>query len=295
MPHRLAAALIAAVLGACAAGCGDGDDGSPRPTPTPGPSIGSAPAYAFQGTHDAAVSGDLGEQADLVGAVFSDSYTFLGLSLRSSSRHFFSLQGFLTESGAVDLTGTVGTPRRAIFVKGRGVATQDRRSQKIVGTVHAANSFLDDFEVSFTFDRALGADVTPYAGVHRFDFSPSSSVCECDSTATLPIALQTNGFGRIDGAASELDAAGNDVGAFGGGECLVTPTGRVICTMAYGPTESSAWFPAAYLFGRIARAGEPARTGRAEFFFEGDEEARRTAWTATRLVPLPEPTATTSP
>lgn len=293
MPRPLVAALIAAAL-AGLGGCGDGDHGSPRPTPTPGPSIGSAPASAFAGTYDATVSGDFGERADLVGSAFTDNGSFLGLVVRGSSRHAFSLQGFLTDAGTLDLTGVVETPRRAIFVEGRGAATHDRSSQKIVGTVRAANSFLD-FEVSFTFDRALGADVTPFAGIHRFAFSPSPSACECDSTATLSIPLLTNGLGPLFEAASEVDAAGREVGALAGGECLVSPTGRAICTMAYGPTVTSAWFPAAYLFGRLGRADEPAGAGRAEFFVEGDEDARRSAWTATRLAPLPGPTSVTSP
>ena len=294
MPRSLAAALIAVVLTAGLEGCGDGDDGSPRPTPTPGPSIGSAPASAFAGTYDAAVSGDLGDQADLVGGAFSDGSNFLGLSLRSSSRHFFSLQGFLTEAGTFDLTGVVGTPRRAIFVEGRGIATHDRSTEKIVGTAHSSNSFLD-FELSFTFDRPHGADPTSFMGVHRFDFTPSPSACGCDSTATFAITPLVNGAGLIYDAVPELDAAGHEVGAFSGGECLVSPTGRVSCEMAYGPTQSSAWFPAAHLFGRFARAGEPAGTGLAEFFREGDDTAREATWTATRIGPFPEPTATTSP
>jgi hypothetical protein len=293
---RALAAAITAVLAACLVGCGDGGDESrPTPTPTSASPMGAVYAFMLPGAYDVALSGDLGNRDDLVGFVFESDGEVVILDVRLSSQTNLALYGWLASDGSMRITGFAETPRRSIAVEGRGVATRDGTGQRIVGTVRAANSFLD-FELGFTADRSSGTSVLDFNGTHRFAFGPSPSGCGCDSTATFDIAARPDGWAEVRLAVPELDARGAQVGGMQPIDCFVTQRGRLICYMFYGPPGFGPPYAEAYLFGQLAPANSAViGVGRFEALVSGDDEPTHATWTATHVDAVPQPSPTTSP
>jgi hypothetical protein len=111
----------------------------------------------------------------------------------------------------------------------------------------------------FTMTRPLTGTPSALGGAYRFTFEGLSDGVVA-SSALLDLAVPASGIGATTASADETDDAGNVLGTFAPGECLVSPQGRLSCRLPYSraiPPPPSFPLPAftAQIAGPLATGG----------------------------------------
>jgi hypothetical protein len=201
-------------------------------TPSATPTVTPQDLERFTGTYDATSTSDTSDfSGEGIATVtgHSDSKVELGVDFGGFTS--VGLTGLISPGGSVDLAG-FGRFQVDIEFQATGHATisETRGVQRIEGFFDAVIG--TSRRVDFALKRPATGTPGTFTAEYHFAFTPSPSGCACDSEATLAIVVGTDGSGTSQ-PGDDHDAGGTLLGTFASGDCLVSPSGRVLCSMAY--------------------------------------------------------------
>ncbi len=210
---------------------------------------------ALVGTYDTAFAFDpryfdpLPGSGEVLGVLRETGDGTVWLDIELSALESLGLGGSIEPWGGVTLDGHFVMGGDILYQAKGTLTVSDRGDERrVTGRVEAA---LFDGRVvaviTFTMVRPVSGTPAAFSGSYAFVFAPSPDGLGSDSSAAIMIDVPPSGIGMAS-SATDFDANGTPRGTFAGGECLVSPQGRLRYRTSYDPVDpaspaSHCWDP----------------------------------------------------